>query len=254
MAYRTLPLKHWLSISGVASLGVLCLLAATSTGLANRKTPEDLAELRAKSEAIVLQTEYTDRLFTLSNAAPVEVAEPDQSELAQELQEIDALKRLIRQAHPINLSSIDTQSVAEVKPALIEPSIESKDFSYPDLLVRQKASIHHEVLTQPQLNPTQTSMEAPKAAIETNKSKPSNDAIWVARWRLIDTVDAGLSPASYEAVLFNLLLGHYLEGHLEAGWAEVQVWLEVLVKHGLAEKDAQKLRLKLAQAYEALSR
>lgn len=246
MAHRTLPLKHWLSISGVASLGVLCLLTATSTGLANRQTSEDFSELQAKSDAIVMQIDYTDRLLTRSNTAPAEVAELDQSELAQELKGTDALERVTLRAHSLNLASIDTQSVQNVEPALIETS-DAQDSSYPDLLLRQKASAHSEVLSQPQLSSTQM-------AIEAAKSKSANDAVWVARWRLINTVDAGLSPASYEAVLFNLLLGHYLEGHLEAGWAEVQVWLAVLVKHGLAEKNAQKLRLKLAQAYEALNR
>ncbi len=253
MAQRRLHLKHWLALSGVASLGVLTLLAATSTGLANRKTPEDLADLHLKQAAIVLQTEYKDQSLSLNNTATdiaQQIAELDDSDLALDLQEIDSLKRLIREKHPAQLLVIEAQSIqpAELK---IEIDLE-KELLYPDLLLRLKTEKSvvaiEKIKGQPDIG-----FDVTKLLADTNKTQQTRDDIWVARWRLINTLDAALSPASYEAVLFSLLLGHYLQGHLEAGWAEVKVWLEVLVRHGLAGKDALKLHSKLEQAYLALS-
>jgi hypothetical protein len=245
MAQQMLQLKHWLTLSGVASLGVLCLLAATSTGLANRKTPEDLADLRTKHEVFVAQGEYKDQLLHSNNASvlTLQIEDLDIAELAQELQEIESLKRFMRQRQPVFFSVIESQK--------IKPEETNVALDYPDLLLRLKA--HQLALSMENIPQPQIDLELTKIIAETNKSQQTRDEIWIARWRLIHTLGAHLSPASYEAVLFSLLLAHYLQGHLEAGWAEVKVWLEVLVRHGLAEKDALKLGAKLDQAYRALS-
>jgi hypothetical protein len=257
MAQPKLTLKHWLALSGVASFSVLTLLAATSTGLANRKTPEDLADLRFKPNAMVIQTEYKDQLLSLNN--PVtdiaqQIAELDDADLALDLQEINALKRLIREKHSMLLPVLVVETV-DTQPLVLSIEIDlAKKLLYPDLLLRlktQPSAMSAVIIEKTQEVPAD--LDISKLLTDINKTQQTRDDIWVARWRLINTLDAALSPASYEAVLFSLLLAHYLQGHLEAGWAEVKVWLEVLVRHGLAEKDALKLRTRLEQTYQALS-
>jgi hypothetical protein len=232
--------------SGWLALGATCLLAATSLGSTGVKRSEALEELMSFVTGQTETVSPCDHLAQPNRPAvgvgEIAVTGPSWRDIGHP--DFAAYKDYFSGRADVTKLSVPSAPHRVVDEAVVQTPPRAE---YPDQRLRQEHASQSVAAPQPHQG-------VPAAAPVKPQPSRAQDSVWLVRWRLIDTLDLGLPAEAHEAMLLSLLLAHHQQGQLNVGWVEVETWLDVLVKHGLAERDAARLRIQLADVYEVLRR